>query len=72
MSEVLVQDTTFPARDGYALACTVFAPQAAPRGTVLINSATAVPRKIYRAFATYLAEQGFAALSYDYRGIPGR
>lgn len=68
---VLVQDTTFPARDGFALAATVFAPAAAPRAVVLVNSATAVPRRIYRGFATYLGERGFAALTYDYRGTGG-
>jgi len=36
---------------------------------VLINSATAVPRKIYRGFAGYLARRGCAVLTYDYRGI---
>ena len=71
MSDVLVQDTTFAARDGYPLAATVFAPAGAPTRVVLINSATAVPRKIYRGFASYLASQGFAALTYDYRGIGG-
>ncbi len=71
MSEVLIQDTTIPARDGHALGATVFTPQGAPRGAVLVNSATAVPRKIYRGFARYLAEQGLAVLSYDYRGIGG-
>jgi predicted alpha/beta hydrolase len=71
MSDVLVQDTTFAARDGYSLAATVFAPPARPQRVVLINSATAVPRKIYRGFATYLANQGFAALTYDYRGVGG-
>jgi predicted alpha/beta hydrolase len=71
VSEVLVQDTTIAARDGLALAATVFAPAAAPHAAVLINSASAVPRKIYRGFATYLAEHGFAVLSYDYRGIGG-
>ncbi|HKS62899.1 MAG TPA: alpha/beta fold hydrolase [Xanthobacteraceae bacterium] len=71
MSEVLIQDTSFEARDGYTLAATVFAPAQAPRGAVLINSATAVPRKIYRGFATYLAEQGHTVLTYDYRGIGG-
>jgi len=60
VSEVLIQDTSFPARDGYTLAATVFAPAQAPRGAVLINSATAVPRKIYSRFATYLAGQGQA------------
>jgi len=38
---------------------------------VLINSATAVPRKIYRGFAAYLAHTGCAVLTYDYRGIGG-
>jgi predicted alpha/beta hydrolase len=71
MTEILIQDTTIPARDGYPLAATVFTPQRAPKGTVLINAATAVPRKIYRGFASYLAERGFAALTYDYRGIAG-
>src|SRR6185503_9811410 len=71
VSEVLVQDTSFSARDGYALAATVFTPAEAPRGAVLINSATAVPRKIYRGFALYLAEQGQTVLTYDYRGVGG-
>ena len=69
MSGVLVQDTTFAARDRYPLAATVFAPAAAPKRVVLINSATAVPRKIYRGFAGYLARRGCAVLTYDYRGI---
>lgn len=71
MSEVLVQDTTIPARDGFSLAATVYAPTQMPRAAVLINSATAVPRKIYRGFATYLAEQGSAVVTYDYRGTGG-
>ena len=69
--EVLAQDTTIAARDGYALGATVFTPQDAPRGAVLINSATAVPRKIYLGFATYLAQQGFTVLTFDYRGTAG-
>jgi predicted alpha/beta hydrolase len=71
VSEILVQDTTFPAKDGFTLAATVFAPPVAPRSAILINSATAVPRKIYRGFAAYLAEQGHTVLTYDYRGTGG-
>jgi predicted alpha/beta hydrolase len=70
-AEVLIQDTKVAASDGYPLAATVFAPSASPRAAILINSATAVPRKIYRGFATYLAERGCATLTYDYRGIGG-
>jgi len=71
VSEVLIQDTSIAARDGYTLAATVFTPATAPSRAVLINSATAVPRKIYRGLAHYLAEQGCAVLTYDYRGIGG-
>jgi|SRR5262245_966160 len=71
MTEILIQDTTIPARDGYPLAATVFTPEAAPKRTVLISAATAVPRRIYRGFAGYLAERGFAAVTYDYRGVAG-
>ena len=71
MTEILSQDLTFPARDGYTLAATVVTPQQQPRAVVLINSATAVPRRIYRGFAEHLAEHGFAAFTYDYRGVGG-
>jgi predicted alpha/beta hydrolase len=67
---VTVSDIVIPARDGYPLAATVFAPED-PQAAVLINSAAAVPRRIYRAFADYLAQREFAVLTYDYRGIGG-
>jgi predicted alpha/beta hydrolase len=46
-------------------------PRGAKRHAVLISSATATPRKIYRGFASYLAHCGCAVLTYDYRGIGG-
>jgi predicted alpha/beta hydrolase len=70
-ADVLAQDTTISARDGYQLAATVFAPATPPRAAVLFSSGAAVPRKIYRGFASYLAERGAAAVAYDYRGIGG-
>ncbi|MEA2934598.1 MAG: hypothetical protein QOD74_1244 [Variibacter sp.] len=68
---ISVQDTTIAARDGYRLAATAFTPEQPPQRIVLINSATAVPRKIYRGFANYLASRGSAVISYDYRGVGG-
>jgi predicted alpha/beta hydrolase len=59
-----------PALDGFHLAATCYEPEAA--GTdkvVLINSATAVRRRYYDAFARFLAGEGFTVLTYDYRGI---
>ena len=65
---VFIDDITVPATDGYPLAATLFLPRGAKRHAVLINSATAVPRKLYRGFAGYLAQRGCAVLTYDYRG----
>ena len=69
LDDVFIDDVTFPAVDGYALGATLFLPRGAKRHAVLINSATAVPRKIYKGFAGYLAKRGCAVLTDDYRGI---
>jgi predicted alpha/beta hydrolase len=69
LDDVFIDDITLPATDGYLLGATLFLPRKAKRHAVLINSATAVPRKIYRGFAGYLARRGCAVLTYDYRGI---
>src|ERR1700716_2423675 len=68
LDDVFIDDITFPAADGYLLGATLFLPRGAKRHAVLISSATAVPRKIYRGFAGYLARRGCAVLTYDYRG----
>jgi predicted alpha/beta hydrolase len=69
LDDVFIDDISFPAADRYLLGATLFLPRRAKRHAVLINSATAVPRKIYRGFAGYLAGRGSAVLTYDYRGI---
>ena len=70
LDDVFVDDITFPATDGYVLGASLFLPRTGSRHhAILINSATAVPRKIYRRFAGYLARRGCAVLTYDYRGI---
>ena len=56
--DIFVDDVMLPASDGYMLAATLFLPRGAKHSAVLINSATAVPRRIYRGFATYLAARG--------------
>jgi predicted alpha/beta hydrolase len=68
LDDVFSDDITVPAADGYPLAATLFLPRGAKRHAVLINSATAVPRRLYRGFAGYLARRGCAVLTYDYRG----
>jgi predicted alpha/beta hydrolase len=69
LDDVFIDDITFPAADGYLLGATLFLPRGAKRHAVLINSATAAPRRIYKGFASYLARRGCAVLTYDYRGI---
>jgi predicted alpha/beta hydrolase len=69
--DVFIDDIMLPASDGFMLAATLFLPRGIKHSAVLINSATAVPRKIYRGFATYLASRGCVVLTYDYRGIGG-
>lgn len=69
--DVFVDEIMVPATDGTMLAATLFLPRGTKQNAVLINSATAVPRKIYRGFAAYLAGRGSVVLTYDYRGIGG-
>jgi predicted alpha/beta hydrolase len=68
LDDVFIDDITFPASDGYLLGATLYLPRGAKRHAVLINSATAAPRKLYKGFASYLARRGGAVLTYDYRG----
>ncbi|HET9317534.1 MAG TPA: alpha/beta hydrolase, partial [Vicinamibacteria bacterium] len=64
-TEVRVEDVTVAARDGYPLAASSFVPAGPVSSWVVVNSATAVPRAYYARFARFLAEQGFAAVTYD-------
>jgi predicted alpha/beta hydrolase len=60
------------ADDGRHLAATWTEPApGAARAVAVVSSAAGVPRGYYRAFATWLAERGYATLTYDYRGIGG-
>lgn len=70
-------DTTLriPALDGFELAATLYEPlsnePSEDSPLVLINSATAVRRGYYDAYARFLTAEGFRVLTYDYRGIGG-
>ena len=69
-SAPLQRDLVVTAADGYALAATLYEVPGADT-VVLVNSATAVPRRFYQRFAHYLQRHGWAVLTYDYRGIGG-
>lgn len=56
------------AADGSLLAATLY-PAGDTDTVVLINSATAVPRRFYQRFAKYIQDHGWHVVTYDYRGI---
>jgi len=69
---------TFAADDGaVTLSGCHHAPAGEPKAAVLIAAAMGVQQDYYAAFAQWLAQQGYAALTFDYRGSgaslpPGR
>jgi predicted alpha/beta hydrolase len=61
-----------PVADGFRIAATMYKNEnegANVNRVVLINSAAAVKRGFYEAYALFLVEQGFCAVTFDYRGI---
>jgi predicted alpha/beta hydrolase len=63
-----VQDIELAAADGSPIAARLFAPAQCPAALVLIAPAMGVKQDYYRDFAAWLARQGYAALTFDYRG----
>lgn len=57
--------------DGRLIAATWFEPpaQQPTRAVAVIGAATAVPASYYRHFAEWMAQRGYAVLTFDYRGI---
>jgi predicted alpha/beta hydrolase len=55
------------ASDGYTLPAQVFSPSRTPKAAYVLHCATGVPAAYYQKFAQWVADQGFAILTYDYR-----
>jgi predicted alpha/beta hydrolase len=66
-----IHQTQIPAADGLPLAATVYQleGQRTPEHVVLINAAMAVKRQFYDRYARFLAQEGFAVVTFDFRGI---
>lgn len=64
-----VEKLTLSAADGHPLAAHRFAPAGEVRGTVVFGPAMAVPQAFYHPFAEHLAMHGYAAWTFDYRGM---
>ncbi|GLX99857.1 alpha/beta fold hydrolase [Actinoplanes sp. NBRC 101535] len=61
------QTITVPAGDG-VITGTLWEPDGEPEAALVIHAATATPQGFYRNLAGYLAENGIATITYDYRG----
>jgi predicted alpha/beta hydrolase len=64
-----VQSIALTASGGARIAARVFAVSGRPNAAVLIAGAMGVKQDYYAEFAAWLAQQGFAALTFDYRGV---
>jgi predicted alpha/beta hydrolase len=63
------QQVEFQATDGYPLKGHWWSAPDMRRGVVVINAATGVRARYYHYFAAFLAQNGYLALTFDYRGI---
>ena len=63
-----MKPTQLTAHDGHALSGYRFDPEGAPKASIVIAPAMAVPQSFYAPFARYLAAKGFAVWTFDYRG----
>jgi predicted alpha/beta hydrolase len=66
----MATDLQITANDGRRLAATLYEPQAGSANGIVvqINSSAWTHRRYYKNFCEFLAERGFASLTYDYRG----
>lgn len=55
--------------DGQRLTTTFFSPKTTPLAAVMIAPATGIKQRFYAHFAQYLADNGFAVMTFDNRGI---
>lgn len=53
--------------DRAQLTGTLYRPAGTPIAAIALHGATGVPHRFYRHFASWLSEQGYACLTYDYR-----
>src|SRR5664279_2997784 len=66
---IFMKPVAFAARDGHTLAAYRFDPDGPVKAHVIIAAAMAVPQSFYAAFARHLANRGYTAWTFDYRGI---
>src|SRR5690606_13390998 len=69
LRHVSIEDVRFPGAAGRQVAGRWYLPDAAaPVGVVAVAPAMAMPMRFYRHLAAWLAERGFAVLTFSYHG----
>lgn len=68
-ADVRIEQHSITTRDETLIHATLYRPPTPNDHAVIIASAMGVKQTYYRHYATYLAEQGFVVLTFDYRGI---
>lgn len=63
------QAQTIDNGNGHSLSSHWYSPEGAPCGVVLIAPAMGVPQRFYADFASWLAERGYLAVTFDYLGM---
>jgi predicted alpha/beta hydrolase len=66
---VRVETHTITTRDQTLIHAFVYRPSTPVDRVAIIGAAMGVRQNFYKTYATYLAEQGFVAVTFDYRGI---
>lgn len=61
-------DLKIKCTDGFELSATIYTPTTL-KAAVMIGPATGIKRIFYKAFATFLAENGYGVICFDNRGI---
>lgn len=66
--ECAAEDIAVPVADGEIRGTLRTPSEGIPRAVIVVHPATAVPERMYAGFASFLAEHGYAVVTYDYRG----
>lgn len=63
------QELQIKCKDGFEISGNLFAADPPAKGSVVICPALGVPQKFYSPFAMFVSDNGYDAITFDYRGI---
>lgn len=69
VTDIKTDDIFVTCEDKTQLKATLFTPSTPAKAAIMVGPATGIKRQFYRAFATYLCEQGYGVITFDNRGI---